>query len=81
MQASDNSFYGTTANGGEGGLGTVYRITPSASLRCCIIFRGGADGARPYSHLIQSQDGSFYGMTGGSPGIAGTIYRMSLQVT
>src|ERR1039457_4665679 len=32
VQASNGDFYGTTLNGGAGGNGTVFKITPSATL-------------------------------------------------
>ncbi len=66
IQASDGNLYGTTAYGGSGDGGTVFRIsnletTPVESVLYC--FTGGTDGANPAAALIQASDGNLYGTT------------------
>ncbi len=78
VQASDGSLYGTTANGGIYGNGTVFRIAPNGTITPLYSFVGGSDGGNPYAGLIQAGDGSLYGTTeiGGTDGY-GEIFRIS----
>ena len=91
VQGTDGNFYGTTAEGGSSsdcgsnGCGTVFKITPSGTLTTLRSF-DGADGAKPFSGLLQATDGNFYGTTstGGDfscpsdPSFGcGTIFRLS----
>lgn len=64
IQATDGNFYGTTAAGGGGMTGTVFRITPAGTFTCLYGFgSGGDDGARPTGKLVQAADGNLYGTT------------------
>jgi len=92
FQASDGSFYGTTAFGGNlgecnvfGGCGTVFKITPSGALTTLYQFcsqTGCSDGAVPFLGLAQGGDGNFYGATyGGGDGNGGTIFKISPRGT
>jgi uncharacterized repeat protein (TIGR03803 family) len=80
IQASNGSFYGTTASGGAsyGGYGTVFKITPAGTLTTLHSF-DSTDGANPNAGLVQATDGSFYGTTttGGANGDGGTIFRIT----
>jgi len=83
VQGVDGNFYGTTALGGPGGAGTVFKITPDGTLTTLHSFRF-TDGYSPTAPLIQATDGSFYGTTaaGGNlscspPGGCGTIFRIT----
>jgi len=90
VQAADGDFYGTTLGGGNSsclggyGCGTVFKITPAGKLTTLHGFVL-ADGAYPYSGLVQGTDGNFYGTTyeGGantcSTGICGTVFSMKPQ--
>jgi uncharacterized repeat protein (TIGR03803 family) len=63
-EGSDGNFYGTTPFGGSSRDGTIFRITPSGEETVLYSFPGGtANGANPYTALIQGDDGSFYGTT------------------
>ena len=84
---TDGNFYGTTANGGSSsncanGCGTVFKITPSGSLKTLHSF-DGTDGSGPYSGLVQGTDGNFYGTTynGGANNSCsdgcGTIFKIT----
>jgi uncharacterized repeat protein (TIGR03803 family) len=84
IQASDGNFYGTTHDGGSGGNGTVFRMTPSGVVTVLHAFTGGTDGGLPFAALVQATDGNFYGTTriggatGGTPCSAcGTVFQMT----
>ena len=78
LQAADGNFYGTTLRGGHSDFGTIFRMTPAGSVTILHQFAGGQDGAHPYSPLIQTPGGTFYGTTpyGGFFG-RGTIFTMT----
>jgi uncharacterized repeat protein (TIGR03803 family) len=77
VQGPDSAYYGTTANGGAYGLGTIFRIDTNGYFTTVIDFRGfggtesgttpadgGADqGATPLAPLTLGTDGNFYGTT------------------
>ncbi len=73
-------LYGTTVSGGNSGLGTVFRLTPSGSGYTESVlhsFTGGSDGAQPYSSLHADKNGVLYGTTyGGGSYSEGTVYRL-----
>jgi uncharacterized repeat protein (TIGR03803 family) len=78
IQGSDGNFYGTTYDGGAGGLGTVFKVTPSGTETVLYSFAGGSDGEYPYAGVIQGSDGNFYGTTyqGGTSGL-GTVFKLT----
>jgi uncharacterized repeat protein (TIGR03803 family) len=87
IQGTDGNFYGATSAGGssaacpgsqgDGGCGTLFRMTPAGALTTLHNFNftdgWGADG------LFQSTNGVFYGMTyaGGTVDF-GTIFSLDL---
>lgn len=77
IQIADGSFIGTTYQGGSGGTGTVFRITPSGTLTVLHDF-GPADGGLPTAGITLASDGNYYGTTtsGGSAGY-GTAFRLT----
>jgi uncharacterized repeat protein (TIGR03803 family) len=79
IQATDGNFYGTTQSGGSNGYGTVFRITPSGTLKTLHSFDGLDDGGDPSAGLLQATDGDLYGTTaqGGVKGY-GTIFKIGL---
>ncbi len=77
VQANDGLFYGTTAEGGTHGTGTVFKITTAGTLTTIYDFTGGADGSDPRAGVIQGSDGLFYGTTFGGGAGFGTIYQVS----
>ena len=78
IQGTDGLIYGTTVNGGDFGLGTVFSFDASGTLTTLHHF-SGADGANPNAGVIQGLDGRLYGTTtnGGTRGY-GTMFVMSL---
>jgi uncharacterized repeat protein (TIGR03803 family) len=81
LEGNDGDFYGTTATGGTGGAGTIFKITPAGILTNLHNFNGsGTDGSGPAVALIQGTDGNFYGTTdNGGNKYAGTVFRISPQ--
>ncbi|HEX3915060.1 MAG TPA: choice-of-anchor tandem repeat GloVer-containing protein [Steroidobacteraceae bacterium] len=78
LQGSDGNLYGTTYQGGAGGLGTVFKITPGGTETVLYSFAGGSDGANPIAGVIQGSDGNFYGNTSlGGAGSLGTVFKLS----
>jgi uncharacterized repeat protein (TIGR03803 family) len=66
VQATNGDLYGTTANGGANGEGTIFAISPGGALATFYSFcsqSGCADGANPEAGLIQGANGDLYGTT------------------
>ena len=79
------NLYGTTANGGANGVGTVYKMTPTGSgfYTETILYSfiaGSTDGANPYCTLVFDNLGNLYGTTtaGGTFG-DGTVFELSRE--
>ena len=77
VQGSDGNFYGTTADGGASGYGTVFKITSGGTVTTLVSFNS-SNGANPYAALVQGSDGNFYGTTanGGASG-TGTVFKIT----
>jgi uncharacterized repeat protein (TIGR03803 family) len=78
LQASDQSWYGTTSAGGEMNFGTVFKLSADGSeyqiLHCFGLEDG--DGGAP-SGLIEGSDGALYGTTArGGTHHDGTIFKI-----
>ncbi len=82
VQATNGDLYGTTANGGAHGYGTVFKITPSGTLTTLYSFcsqSGCADGALTIAGLIQATNGDLYGTTWDSgTSDDGTVFSLSV---
>jgi uncharacterized protein (TIGR03437 family) len=72
IQATDGSFYGTTAGGGTNSHGTVFKITSEGSFTTLYSFDGTKSDP---SELIQASDGNFYGTTAGLA--LGTVFKIT----
>lgn len=85
IQGSDGNLYGSTYNGGSGGLGTVFELTlvgAGAGTETILhSFAGGSsDGSNPSANLIQGGDGALYGSTyAGGTSNDGTFFKVTLQ--
>lgn len=88
VQGSDGMLYGTTTLGGDYGLGTIFKVSPSTGAYQQIHSFGPAfplgPGYAAVGGLVEGNDGMFYGTTGsgGANGPngsqnGGTIYRMT----
>ena len=75
FEGSNGNFYGTTEAGGNGGLGTIFKVTPTGSLTSLFSFNG-QNGSWP-TGLTQAADGRYYGVTyvGGIYN-RGTVFRL-----
>jgi uncharacterized repeat protein (TIGR03803 family) len=81
IQASNGTFYGTTASGGKGS-GTVFSITAEGAFATVYSFCSVGDcldGGSPYGGLIQASNGNFYGTTsgGGEGRGGGTVFELT----
>jgi uncharacterized repeat protein (TIGR03803 family) len=87
MLGGDGKFYGTAANGGSGGAGTVFSVTINGALTVLYSFPASATnssglftnstGANPKASLVQGKDGNFYGTTsGGGTNGFGTVFKL-----
>ena len=80
---SAGNFYGTTANGGKDGYGTVFELSPSGAGRITwtvttLVSFNGKNGASPYAGLIADSAGNLYGTTSfGGTNNDGTVYELS----
>jgi uncharacterized repeat protein (TIGR03803 family) len=66
IQGADGNFYGTAAEGGANGHGTVFQLTSGGTLNTLYSFCSLAscsDGSAPEGGLVQGTDGNFYGTT------------------
>jgi uncharacterized repeat protein (TIGR03803 family) len=65
-------LYGTTSDGGQFGLGTVFSVTASGVETVLHSFQGGSDGNGPIAGLAYA-NGVLYGTTfqGGGTGCGG----------
>ena len=83
MQATDSSFYGTTAIGGvssncSNGCGTVFEITAAGALTTLHSF-DKLDGEQPYGGLVQATNGTFGGTaTEGGVHNYGTAFSLNV---
>jgi uncharacterized repeat protein (TIGR03803 family) len=77
VQATNGDFYGTTNADAAGGVGTVFRITPSGAFATEFAFNN-TDGAYPYTGMIQATNGDLYGNTqAGGIRDVGALFRMT----
>jgi uncharacterized repeat protein (TIGR03803 family) len=78
VQGIDGDFYGMTDDGGSGGCGTVFKITPQGALTTLFNFQSDDNGCNPDGGLMLATGGDIYGSTtnAGSSG-GGTIFRVS----
>ncbi len=69
---TNNAVYGTAADGGSAGWGTVFRVnTDGSGFTNLHTFTNGSDGASPEGGLILSGNSLF--------GTAGTVFRVNID--
>jgi uncharacterized repeat protein (TIGR03803 family) len=76
------NLYGTTAYGGDYGLGTVFELARRVGNKWTETvlhsFAGGSDGVYPYAALIHDTAGNLYGTTfNGGAVNAGTVFEVA----
>ena len=81
VEASDGNFYGLTSEGGAGGAGTVFRMTPAGVLTKLADFDSATSGKKPLGSLVEGSPGTLYGTaSGGGVGDNGTIFKVLIGV-
>lgn len=79
LELADGTLFGTTQEGGAGGVGTVFKLGPTGSFSVVHAFDASlAQCGNPASGLLLAGDGNLYGTTlnGGQFG-AGCVYRVT----
>ena len=74
----DGNLYGTTYAGGLNNGGTIFKLSAGGDFTKVYDFGSTAnDGQKPYAGLVQTQDGTLFGVTsaGGIHG-HGTVFRL-----
>jgi len=79
---SSGNLYGTTANGGANGDGTVFELAKGSGAITTLASFNGSNGVEPEAGLIMDSSGNLYGTTSGGfsifhgPGI-GTVFELA----
>jgi len=75
VQGANGNLYGTTAEGGASGDGTVFEWATNGALTVLVSFNG-TNGANPSAALVEGANGNLYGTTaeGGASG-DGTVFE------
>jgi len=74
------NLVGTTAAGGENGLGSIFELTPGSSgwnETTLYSFANGSNGNQPDAGLVEDTAGNFYGGTLFGSGYGGVIFELS----
>src|ERR1044071_5684618 len=80
VRGSDGRFYGTTAFGGDKGLGSVFKLNGDGTSYALVHSFAETDdgGLRPVAGLVEGTDGALYGTASeGGRGNRGTIFKMN----
>ncbi len=59
----DGNLWGTTLNGGKGGAGTIFKMSPAGAWTKMYEFTNGNDDSAPNYPPFQGQDGNLYGVS------------------
>ncbi len=74
------NLYGATSQGGSGGFGVVYQLTPGStgwSENVLYAFTGGADGGFPESTVLLDSAGNIYGTAIAGGQRCGVVYQIT----
>lgn len=76
----DGNFYGSATNGGANAAGTLFKITTGGVFsKLFDLDSADANGAGPYTTLMEHTNGVFYGLTsGGGTSASGEFYSLTL---
>ncbi len=84
MQGADGVLYGTTASGGTSSGGVVFKLTTAGTYKVLFNFSTSshANGATPYSGLVQGSDKFLYGVTSsGGANNLGVLFKINTTGT
>jgi uncharacterized repeat protein (TIGR03803 family) len=84
IQGTDGALYGTAAQGGTGGAGTVFKLnTDGTGFTVLQNFDYSTTGGYLYAGVIQGTDGALYGTTyvGGTSNYYGTVFKLNTNGT
>jgi uncharacterized repeat protein (TIGR03803 family) len=74
----DGNFYGTSAEGGAKGSGTIFMATAGGVVKILFSFPANDDGGDSGAALLPGPDGNFYGTSeGDGAGLDGTIFEIT----
>jgi len=74
----DGNFYGTTQSGGNRGVGSVFKVTPTGTLTTLWNFDNGTDDSVPVYTTLLGKDNNMYGVSVGQyNGQYGVFFRVS----
>jgi uncharacterized repeat protein (TIGR03803 family) len=78
LEALDGALYGTTSEGGDNGVGTVFKLTRDGSSYLVLhSFSAAPDANLPSGTLTQGPDGKLYGVSGGGgSNDVGTVFGL-----
>ena len=77
IQAVDANLYGTAASAGSNNVGFIYVCSMNGNYTNLFSFVSASTGGSPSGRLVQTTDGSLYGVTMvGSTNGYGAVYRM-----
>ena len=78
VQGADGDFYSTTSFGGAYGVGTVFKMSATGTLKTLYSFSLASGAQIPQAGLTLGTDGHFYGTTREAPPHSrGTIFRIT----
>jgi uncharacterized repeat protein (TIGR03803 family) len=74
------NLYGTTLWGGDGGMGTVFKLSPGQNGKwkeTVLHSFNGKDGANPYAGVTFDASGNLYGTTFSTTNAVSTVFRLT----
>jgi uncharacterized repeat protein (TIGR03803 family) len=71
---SAGNFYGTTVDGGDNGVGTVFKMDSTGNVTILHSFANDFNGDQPYGGLLLDGQGNLYGTT-----LEDTVFRLDLS--
>jgi uncharacterized repeat protein (TIGR03803 family) len=78
LMDSSGNLYGTAANGGASGDGTVFELVHGSGTLTTLAAFNGSKGANPHASLIMDSSGNLYGTTAnGGAANDGTVFELA----
>ncbi len=78
VRDSAGNFYGTTYDGGENNLGTVFKLASGSNVLTTIASFNGTNGSEPRAGLTFDSNGNLFGTTSGGGAFGfGTVFEIA----